>query len=147
MINHRISIFGYEIDLMQDPLKVLDEMKTGLNLCYPVGIAQVISYSEINERTIEVEVRRSYKNYQGLSGCLCNHDMSLISGLDLDCFDPYSPDKMVFPLIPWYDNMFYCPESEFYHLWKMMQVKMVNEQIQKIKITPCSDRLIIRVIF
>lgn len=145
----KITIFGKCIDLDQTSQKVNDDMNAALSTFLPPELANVNSYVEIDPRTIEMEVSRMLKNNMGhsLSSCLNDHDMVMISGLPFECFDPYSKEVMVAPLIPSNDGMYYSPNSAFYQLWKKLNSAMGGDNISRIKVSPQLDRIKIRVIF
>lgn len=148
-MKHKIHFSGQAIDLDRSQAEVEQGLAAALGRSYPQQFVQLASYTEVNDHTCEIEITRSYKENRGyeLHGFLNMEDMSMISGLPLDCFDFTSKECMLQQLTPWYDNMIYAPDAAFVSLWKRMNEIMVQEHIRKVTIRPGFSSLTIRIIF
>ncbi len=144
-MNHKLIFSGQPIDLARKD--VVQQLEASLLQFYPQSIVKLKSYTEINPKTAEIVVERSYNGAarMGINQCINYHDMSLITGLDISAFEPWNKKAMIGALIPWSDDMVYAPDQVFADLYMQQNDKMVNEQIKKVDIHPGPSTLKIRV--
>lgn len=143
-MNHSIVFCGKEINLNSSD-KVL-QLENALAFYYPKEIVKLNSYKEVDNKTIEIEAGRNYKGAAsiGLNQCINYHDMSIITGLDLSAFEPWG-DPIIGSLIPWSDEMVYCPDQVFGDLYKRQNEVMVQEKIKRICFYPTANYIKIHV--
>lgn len=149
MIDRHLFFNGHDIDLCQNEADVLGELKKALNSYYPENIAVLNSYTEIDDRTCEFEITRTFKNSRGceLRGFVNQEDMSMLSGLPAEYFDPMNGVCICGPLTPWYDNMYHCPDEAFADFWKELNKAKYGETFDKAKVTSMSNCLRVKVQF
>lgn len=143
-MNHSIVFSGKEINLDSSDREL--QLENALASFYPKEIVKLNSYNEVDNRTIEIEVCRNYKGgaSHGLPQCINHYDMSIITGLDLSAFEPWGK-PLVGSLIPWLDDMVYCPDQVFGDLYKRQNEVMAQEKIKRVSFFPTTNYIKIRV--
>ena len=143
-MNHLIVFSGKEINLNSSDK--LQQLEDALACYYPKEIVKLKSYKEVDNKTIEIEVGRNYKGTAcyGLNQCVNHYDMSIITGLDLSAFEPWG-DPIIGSLIPWSDEMVYCPDQVFGDLYKRQNEVMVQEKIKRVRFLPTANYIKIHV--
>ena len=143
-MNHTIVFSGKEINLNSSD-KVL-QLEDALACYYSREIVKLNSYKEVDNKTIEIEVGRNYKGAasNGLNQCINHHDMSIITGLDLSAFEPWGK-PLVGSLIPWSDEMVYCPDQVFGDLYIRQNEAMAQEKIKRVSFLPTTNYIKIRI--
>ena len=143
-MNHKIIFSGKEINLNSSDM--IQQLEDALACFYPKEIVKLNSYKEIDNKTIEIEVGRNYKGAasDGLNQCVNHYDMSIITGLDMSAFEPWG-NPLVGSLIPWSDEMVYCPDQVFGDLYKQQNEVMVQEKIKRVSFLPTTNNIKIRV--
>ena len=139
-MNHSIVFSGKEINLDSSDREL--QLENALAYFYPKEIVKLNSFNEVDSRTIEIEVGRNYKGAasNGLNQCINHHDMSIITGLDLSAFEPWGK-PLVGSLIPWLDEMVYCPDQVFGDLYKRQNEVMVQEKIKRVSFLPTANNI------
>ena len=143
-MNHSIVFSGKEINLDSSDREL--QLENALACFYPKEIVKLKSYKEIDNKTIEIIVERNYKGdaSHGLNQCINHYDMSIITGLDLSAFEPWGK-PLVGSLIPWSDDMVYCPDQVFGDLYKRQNEVMAQEKIKRVSFFPTTNYIKIRV--
>lgn len=150
-MNHKFMFSGQSINLDQQESNVRKDMQSALDKYFPSpnDFVRVISYKETKDDTFELVIARSYASNAGTSlgvQSICDHDESMLTGLDISAFQPFKPGSaMIGGLIPWYDDMVYAPCTEFCRVWKQMNKVMAAEDIARIKVKPFYDSIQIQV--
>lgn len=149
MIRKHLFFNGHDIDLNNAEADVAIALKNALNSYYPEDIATLKSYGEINDHSCEFEITRSLKSDRGceLHGFVNEQDMSMVSGLPLEFFDPMGGKCVCGPMVPWYDDMYHCPDKAFADFWKALNEAKFGTAFKKATISSMSDGLKIRIIF
>ena len=139
-MNHKIIFSGKEINLDSSDREL--QLENALVCFYPKEIVKLNSFNEVDSRTIEIEVGRNYKGNasNGLNQCINHYDMSIITGLDLSAFEPWG-NPLVGSLIPWSDEMVYCPDQVFGDLYKRQNEVMVQEKIKRVSFLPTANNI------
>ena len=139
-MNHSIVFSGKEINLDSSDREL--QLENALACFYPKEIVKLNSFNEVDSRTIEIEVGRNYKGNasNGLNQCINHYDMSIITGLDLSAFEPWG-NPLVGSLIPWSDEMVYCPDQVFGDLYKRQNEVMVQEKIKRVSFLPTTNNI------
>ena len=152
-MNKKFFISGSVVDLNQPVDVVMKDMQTAIDRFFPAPnrYVTVSSYKEINNRTFELEIQRSYNATDTRTlgnGFICDNDESLLTGLDIEAFQPFEKSRaLVAPMIPWYNNMVYTPTTEFNRLWKIINETKAGEKINKLDVRPYTHQLTVRVIY
>lgn len=152
-MKHKIIFSGKSIDLNQTDADVMKDMQAAIDQFFPQpnNFVKVANCKETDANTFELVIKRQYDSGGGMSlgsGFICDQDESLITGLSIDTFQPFKPGcALVAPMISWYDDMVYTPDTEFVRLWKKMNEVMVQEKIKKIKISPTGSSILIKLKF
>ena len=143
-MNHTIVFSGKEINLNSSD-KVL-QLEDALACYSSREIVKLNSYKEVDNKTIEIEVGRNYKGAasNGLNQCINYYDMSIITGLDLSAFEPWGK-PLVGSLIPWSDEMVYCPDQVFGDLYIRQNEAMAQEKIKRVSFLPTTNYIKIRI--
>ena len=139
-MNHKIIFSGKEINL--NSCDMVQQLENALASYYPKEIVKLKSFEEVDNNTIEIEISRNYKGAacNGLSQCVNHYDMSIITGLDLSAFEPWG-NPLVGSLIPWSDEMVYCPDQVFGDLYKRQNEVMVHEKIKRVCFLPTTNNI------
>jgi len=139
-MNHKIIFSGREINL--NSCDMVQQLENALASYYPKEIVKLKSFEEVDNNTIEIEISRNYKGAasNGLSQCVNHYDMSIITGLDLSAFEPWG-NPLVGSLIPWSDEMVYCPDQVFGDLYKRQNEVMVQEKIKRVCFLPTTNNI------
>ena len=148
-MKHHIIIFGKDIDL-SDASTVEQAMRKVIDLYYPPLTVYVRDYKELDDDSFELTILRQFKDGAGTSlpDFICDHDESLITGMDISAFQPFDLNqKQILLMIPWYDDMVYSPLVSFYELWKSENKAMIGVKIKDIQIVPEKTSIYIKVTF
>lgn len=148
-MKHHIIIFGKDIDL-SDASTVEQAMQKVIDLYYPPLTVYVRDYKELDDDSFELTILRQFKDGAGTSlpDFICDHDESLITGMDISAFQPFDLNqKQILLMIPWYDDMVYSPLVSFYELWKSENKAMIGVKIKDIQIVPEKTSIYIKVTF
>ena len=148
-MKHHIFIFGKDIDL-SDASTVEQAMQKVIDLYYPPLTVYVRDYKELDDDSFELTILRQFKDGAGTSlpDFICDHDESLITGMDISAFQPFDLNqKQILLMIPWYADMVYSPLVSFYELWKSENKAMIGVKIKDIQIVPEKTSIYIKVTF
>lgn len=149
---HNFFFSGKTIDLDQNATTVENDMQAAIDQYFPVPnkLVKVKDYKELDDKTFEFTIERSYKNGAGTAlggGWICDQDMSLLTGLPVELFQPFDPktSPLIAPLIPWHDNMVYGADDAFADLWKLSNELKTKEKIGSIFIQPGTYDIYVKV--
>jgi hypothetical protein len=153
MMKHKLLFSGKEINLDQPSEEVKSDLQSSIDRFFPCTNDYVIvdSCGMVDKRTFEIHITRMYANGAGagLKDFICDQDESLITGLQVSAFQPYDPNAkpVVAPMCRWGDNMIYSPICVFCDLWKLINKKLVGEEIESVTIEPNVGSIFIKVVY
>lgn len=148
-MRHKLHITGVEIDLSLPSDDILATIQASLDRFYPNQLVKADSYTEKDERTIEIVFVRNlpYEYCNVVNSCISYIDASIVSGLPEDNFEfnPVSGTQPIIgPLIPW-GKCWFVPISSFNNLLKQMNETLLGETISRIQVDIFVDRIIVKV--
>ncbi|MBR5174813.1 MAG: hypothetical protein IKW89_02655 [Bacteroidales bacterium] len=148
-MKHKLHITGVEVDLSLPTTDILATIQASLDRFYPNQLVKADSYTEKDERTIEIVFIRNlpYEYCNVVNSCISYIDASILSGLPEDNFEfnPVSGTQPIIgPLIPW-GKCWFVPISSFTSLLKQMNETLLGEIISRMQVDISTDKIIVKV--
>ena len=148
-MKHKLHLTGVAIDLSIPAVDILAVLQKSLDRFYPNQLVKADSYTEIDERTLEIVFVRHlpYEYCSILNGCISYIDASMLSGFPEESFE-FNPisgtEPITGPLIPW-GKCWFVPSASFSMLMRRLNEKMLGEKISRFQVDISMDKIIVKV--
>lgn len=140
LINFEYVHLDRPVELIKDAIQdILDK--------YIMGWYKVRDFSWVSDVKFSLIVDRTDHEVSIFSeGWIGKEDMTMLSGLKDEAFDPIKGKVLIGPLVPWYDNQFHAPTDAFECLYEKEQDVVAGVKCN-IKVDPTEKDLRIDVEF
>lgn len=148
-MKHKLHLTGVAVDLSAPSADILAVLQKSLDRFYPNQLVKADSYTEIDERTLEIVFVRHlpYEYSCIINSCISYIDASMLSGFPEEDFEfnPVSGRMPVTgPLIPW-GKCWFVPIASFTSLMKQTNETLLGEKISRMQVDISMDRVSVKV--
>lgn len=148
-MKHKLHLTGVAVDLSAPSADILAVLQKSLDRFYPNQLVKADSYTEIDERTLEIVFVRHlpYEYCSILNGCISYIDASMLSGFPEEDFE-FNPgstkEPVIKTLLPW-GQCWFVPIASFTSLMKQTNETFLGEIISRMQVDISMDKVSVKV--